>query len=235
MEDLRKMISDGRIEAALEQMTAKSGAFNDPLLTDAVTLLSARMRILKHNTLSDTVSHEDTNRERNKITEGVLELLPRFENVPATATQKPITGITEQHLKQHILFLTLIVKGMVLVWLVTQYQAGGYSQDQFTGILTLLVPILVTYAGLMFQDFLDHRYVVVAGNPVHQVRIRRSVQWTIYTVILIYGFTLCTVIGMKPAGTINFSQLSTVLALVESFLGIYLSRIVRTFFKEKES
>ncbi len=230
-EQIIQLIGQGELERALaatEEWVRQTQALQH--LGD-ITLLSGRLQAAERQELRDTQSPEALQRERNQIAESMLELLERLPDAPPAPAKKK-GGIRERALKQHILFLLIGIKAVVLGWLYTHWESGGFSMDQFTGALTLLVPVLVTYAGLMFQDFLDNRHVS-EGKDENSPLVKRSVQLTIYAIMLAYGIILISLIGMKARGTVSFAQMAAFFTLAESFIGVYLGRIVKTFFGVK--
>ena len=226
--NIRQLISEGNLDEALSQLHTVAQAVADTAAIDEITVLENRQAENQRKARLDTHDPAAIAREQNSIAASALALLKRMPKAPPKAAEAP-KGIREQTMKQHILLLTLTVKAGVVLWLFNHWQSGGFSADQFAGTLTLLLPVLAAYAGLMFQDFLDHRHVHPINSSTSP-NIRRSVQWTIYVVIIVYGLALTTAIGAKAEGTMSYAQLSGALALIESGLGIYLARIVRTFF-----
>jgi len=231
--NIRQLIAEGKLTEALPQLHTDAVAVAAADIADEITILESRLAENQRKARLDTHDPALIAREQNNIAASALTLLKRLpDKLPNVASTK---GIREQTMKQHILFLTFLVKASVVLWLFNHWQSGGFSADQFAGTLTLLLPVLAAYTGLMFQDLLDHRHLHVTFSPAAP-RIGRSVQWTIYLVIFFYWVALTMAIGSKAEGIMSYAQLSGALALIESGLGIYLTRIVRTFFPaEKQS
>ncbi|NUQ23884.1 MAG: hypothetical protein HUU34_08015 [Saprospiraceae bacterium] len=231
-DEINQLIAKGKLEDALNRLGAAARSLSAHEAADAVTVLEARLADNRQKAILDTHDPDEISRERNSISVAALQILKNLPDEPL-AQAPPAKGLTEQAMKAHIMALTFVVKIGVLLWLFNHWQSGGFSEDQFYGTLTLLIPVLAAYGAVMFQDFLDHRHHQLSA-PQAQPRIRRSVQWTIYGVILGYGVALCIAIGAKAQGSIaSYAGFSGLLAIIESGLGIYLSRIVRTFFPEK--
>ncbi len=226
--NIRQLISEGNLDEALSQLHAVAQTVANTEAADEITVLENRHAENQRKARLDTHDPAAIAREQNGIAASALALLKRLPEAPPKAVETP-KGIREQTMKQHILLLTLAVKAGVVLWLFNHWESGGFSADQFAGTLTLLLPVLAAYAGLMFQDFLDHRHVQHTASSASP-RIRRNVQWAIYVFIIAYGLALIMAIGAKAKGTMSYAQLSGALALIESGLGIYLARIVRTFF-----
>ena len=226
--EIRQLIAEGELELALPRLHGAAQAVAAAAAADEATTLQARYAENQRKARQDTHDPAAVAREHNSITAAALALLQALPDEPPPPAAVP-KGIREQAMKQHILLLTLAVKAGVVLWLFTHWESGGFTSDQFAGTLTLLVPVLAAYTGLMFQDVLDHRHAHT-GPPPATPRIRRSVQWTIYAVLIVYGLALVGVIGAKAQGLMSYAQLSGALALIEIVLGIYIARIVRTFF-----
>lgn len=229
---IRQLIAEGNLDEALPKLHAAAEAVADTAAADETTLLQNRHAENQRKARQDTHDPAAIAREHNSIAADALALLKQLPDAPPQPAAAP-KGIREQAMKQHILLLTFGVKAWVVVWLFNHWEAGGFSDDQFTGALTLLLPVMAAYTGLMFQDFLDHRHAQAGPAPASP-RVRRSVQWTVYAVIIGYGLMLTAVIGAKPKG-MSYAQFSSALAFIESALGIYIARIVRTFFPEQKS
>lgn len=215
-EIVRQLIAKGEIAAALSALQSAARAASVADVEKEAAALAARWK--------ESCEAATDAKTRESISAEALKLLRRL----------PARGIGERTLKQQILLLTLGVKIWIFGWLYTHWESGGYSADQFTGAVTLLIPVLAAYAGLMFQDFLNHRHVLVGAGEA-EPRVRRSVQWTVYAVIVGYGLLLTLAIGAKARGVISYGQLSGALAFIESAIGIYVGRIVHTFFPEQKS
>ncbi len=231
-EQIRQFIAEGNLDAALPALRLAAQSLAAGNIENEITLLESRLAENRRNARLDTHDPALLSREQNNLSAAALELLLQL---PDKAPDEPasLPGISEQTLKQHILVLTIGVKFSVFFWLHLHWQTKGFTNDQFTGVLSMLVPVLAAYTGLMFQDFLDHRHVRTATEH-SKLQVRRSVQWTVYAVITAYGMALLAVIGFKARGEISYTQLSAIIAFVESAIGIYLARIVRTFFPDQK-
>lgn len=233
-DDIRQQLDSGDIESAVSAMHTMAQAAAAAEVKEAIAALRRRLRALQRQVAGEQCPPEELARERDALAGAARELLERLPDSVPQLPRRP-AGIAEQKLKYHILLLTLGVKVWVVVWLFNHWESGGFSADQFAGALTLLVPVLAAYTGVMFQDFLEHRHASAAESAPESPRVRRGVQWTIYAFILAYGLALTLAIDAKVRGQLSYAQLAGALAFIESALGIYIARIVRTFFPEPKS
>lgn len=151
---------------------------------------------------------------------------------PFTTPKSPRPkGISELKIKRHILFLMMSIKIVTVLFLFNHLQSGGFSSEQFTSALGLLVPVLTAYTSLIFNDFVDHRFLREDTSPL----VRRSFQWVVYVVFFIYGWVLWLLPDMKARGDISFQFYTNCLTLTESGLGIYVGYIVSELFKKPSS
>ena len=115
-------------------------------------------------------------------------------------------------------------------WLYTHFESGGYSKDQFLGLMGVMIPVFTTYTGVMFKEFVDRRH----GHEDKGLRVSRTFQLVSYGVLLFYGIICMFILGLKPKGTWEYGQISTWLTLLEAGLGVYVGRLIFTLFGNKE-
>ena len=64
----------------------------------------------------------------------------------------------------------------------------------------------------------------------------RNFQFTTYGILLLYGFALFYVIDLRGRGVLGqFDYMTSLLALVELLLGVYVGQVVFSLFKKEES
>jgi hypothetical protein len=146
---------------------------------------------------------------------------------------KPKT-VPEAKLKRRLLYLMLAIKLVVIGWLFTEWQSGGFSADQFSGTLGLLIPVFTTYTGVMIREVIELSQADPQAQPApaEQPQRSRSFQWLAFGVLAAYGLGLLLIISLRPQGVISYAQMNTFLTLLEAGFGIYVGRIVFSLFKK---
>lgn len=155
---------------------------------------------------------------------------------PVAPPPQPKT-VPEATLKRRLLFLMLVIKLLVIAWLFTHWEAGGFTTDQFTGTLGLLIPVFTTYTGVMIREVIEgskSQPPAPAETPAPPAR-SRSFQWLAFGVLLAYGLALLLIIGLRPRGVISYAQMNTFLTLLEAGFGLYVGRIIFSLFKQSEA
>ena len=153
------------------------------------------------------------------------------EHISTSTSPVKQKGISEQRLKKHVLFLIFLLKVFIIGFLFTHWETGGFSTDQFMGVLSLLIPLFTTYTALMIRDFVKNRHIALHGT----LRVSRAFQITTYLILITYGAGFFIILGLKPRGIISFQQMSVFLTLLEAGLGVYIGKIVFAMFNEEEN
>lgn len=155
---------------------------------------------------------------------------------PVVPPPQPKT-VSEAALKRRLLLLMLVIKLLVIIWLFTQWEAGGFTTDQFTGTLGLLIPVFTTYTGVMIREVIEQSksQVTPPVDPASRPTRPRSFQGLAFGVIIGYGIALILIISLRPRGVISYAQMNTFLTLLEASFGIYVGRIVFSLFKKPDA
>jgi hypothetical protein len=252
-ENLRRLVAQGAVEEAIQHLLSVTQSNPTGGLHKQAILLSSKQEQYERDQRLGTQDYDDLARTRINIEKALLDLGDELPDQTAggdgqkTAKPKRPRGIRERTLKSHILWIMLVVKIIVILYLVTQWEAGGFTNDQFIGTLSLLVPVFATYTGLMFKDSVQHRYAdaIIVKEP----RVSRRFQWTAYLVLAAYLIALIVVIRLHPLGILSsgetdtayysnsesYQRMTGLLALVESALGVYVGQIVFALFKKEDS
>lgn len=195
-EKLRRLVAQGRLEEALQRLFRLPNPTPSGELHKQGILLSSKLEQYEQNQRLGSVDYDHLARTRINIEKALLDLVDELDTAGQEAgSSEPLPGIREQVLKSHILWIMLVVKLLVIIYLVTQWEAGGFTNDQFIGTLSLLVPVFATYTGLMFKDSVQHRHLkaITANEP----QVSRRFQWTAYLVPAAYLIALIVVIRLQ--------------------------------------
>jgi hypothetical protein len=165
---LRLQIAQGQLEAVLDRLLVLTEARPD--LHKEAVLLSSRYRDVRQDERTGTEDYDDLARSQLRISAAALDLfdaLPeKRKDLPSGKPAKP-RGLSEHTLKLHLLLLLLGAKVLLIGRLFVEWEAGGFSTDQFISTLTLLIPIFATYTGLMVKDLVQRRHIdLPAPGPV---------------------------------------------------------------------
>lgn len=237
-ERLHKLVMQDQLEEVIDfllDFTRKKG-LND--LYESVVIQASQSKDLVNASKQGTLSFDESSRARNKIRVEIMQVIREVDHINDTpGLQTSLSpsakkkGISEQRLKKHVLLLIFLLKIIVILFLFHQWETGGFSTDQFIGVLSLLIPLFTTYTALMIRDFIQNRHVVLHGA----LKVSRSFQFTTYLFLLAYGLGLFVILDLKPRGIISFQQMSILLTLLEAGLGIYIGKIVFAMFNEEEN
>lgn len=180
----------------------------------------------------NTEDFADLVRIRNKVNIGLLQLTDELAEdlpIPEQKEKKKLEGVSENKLKNRLLWLVACAKLLVIAFVYTLWESGSFTNDQFMATVTLLVPVFVTYLSLMMKDQVERRHLIAHPDK----RVKKSFERMTYALIVIYALVLLIVINLRGPGTISFNQMNGFLALVESGLGVYVTQVIFTLFKKK--
>ncbi len=233
---LRQLVASDQLEAVLDYLMVHTDGKEMEELHEEVVIQSGRYEEYLEAHRLGSNDPDDLARTKVNIRIGILGIIEQLPSsvsakVPTLAELEPQQrkGISEHKLKNHVLILMILMKFVVIVFLFTLWESGGFTTDQFTGTLTLLIPLFTTYTALMMKDLVEHRHTPIQNSP----RVSRSFQWITYMLLLGYGLGFLFVMGLKPRGALNFQQMSILLTLLEGGLGVYIGRIVFALFKKE--
>lgn len=230
---IQQYIANADTESALKACQDYSEETKNSDMETQLIMLSARYSVVLRKEEARTEDPEELQRELNRIHQSLLSIAETLPDNPSgdtkTALAKP-KGITENGLKQQLFFLILIAKALILAWLTFHYSTNGIDSQEFAAGFGLLLPVFASYTGLMFQEFLSRRHIVSSRkSPL----VKPSVQWTIYGIITAYTFALLIVVYLRTAyGNVS---LATGFTAVETLFGVYISKIITTFFQKKNT
>ena len=224
--NLRLLVAEDDLEKAINRLIAITEQLGGQDLHDEALLQSAKLEQYEKDKNLGTSSFEQQNLVKAQIgisTLSIINQLPIEESETANIQPK---GIRESIFKMHILTLLLLSKIAIFIYLMTHWEAGGFSVDQFIGSITLLIPVFATYCSLALKDIFQSQ-----GKKPSIQRYSRKIQWLTYFILIAYTVIIWIVIGLKPKGALDYKQMSMLLTAVESGFGVYVGQIVFSLFK----
>ncbi len=234
-QDLRRLLAADESNKVIQHLLEHTEAIGALQLHNDVVIQSSRYQQYERVQHLGTEDYDDLIRSKIKISQALLHIIERLpdENETTTAKAKPLRGISEKALKNHVLWILLIEKILVVGFVFTLWESGAFTAEQFANTVGLLVPLFATYLTIMLKDAAKHRHVEVALDQ--RLLVKRSYQWLTYFLLLLYLFVIVMIISLRGSGMLpQFSQMTALLATVESGLGVYIGTIVFTLFKKEE-
>lgn len=228
---IRQLIADNQTEEALRALLQSTEA--EALLNfhNEGVALAARYNQYKEDRNLGTVDYDDLARTKIKINLALLDLAGKLPADVAEQASKKKPGIRESTLKRQVLRIMVASKVLVLGFLFILWDAGGFTDDQFIGTATLLVPLFTAYTVLMVRDAAKHRFVGI--DPAEaEMLVTHRFKWTAYFALIGYTLAIWMVLYLKPPGILDYKQMSGMLTLVETGIGVYVGEIVFALFKK---
>lgn len=228
-DELRRLVADDRLADATERLGKavvgdEYGAYRTKVLHHAGQLSAYRdLRVI------NTASPAELARNRNRLSLSLLELIDELPDAAALAAgNKPPEGVSEHRLKRRMFNLLLAGKILVILFTFILWQTGsGFTAENFTTVVGILIPVFATYLTLMVQDATKNRSLLQPGDK----RVNKGFARLAYTLVILYPVVLIIILNLRGPGTITFAQLTALLTLVETGLGAYLGKVVFGLFR----
>ncbi len=234
-QELRRLLAADELEKVIQQLLEHTEAMGALQLHNELVLQSGRYAQYERDQRLGTEDYDDLIRTRIKISQALLNIIDQLPEAEGTRAGKVkrLRGISEKALKNHVLWILLIEKILVVGFVFTLWESGAFTAEQFTNTIGLLVPLFATYLTIMLKDAARHRHVEIALDQ--RLLVKRSYQWMTYFLLVLYFFVIVMIINLRGAGILpQFSQMTALLATVESGLGVYIGTIVLALFKKEE-
>lgn len=142
----------------------------------------------------------------------------------------------EKRFKYRLFYLLLIAKIIAIFTLIFEYATGGYSLGEFSATFAIVLPLFTIYTTLIFKEFSEDPFEkeIEEGVAENAKKVKRILVSSAHIIIPLYGILIASFIALKPTGTLSFTALQTAIAGTESFLGVYIGRLVHVLFKSKK-
>ena len=230
---IRQLIADNRTEGALQSLLKATE--DEALLNyhnEGVALL-ARFNQYQEDRRLGIADYDDLARTQIKINLALLDLTAKLPSEESVQQLKKKAGIRESTLKRYVLRIMVASKVLILGFLFILWDAGGFTDDQFIGTATLLVPLFTAYTVLMVRDATKYRYVGIQPETT-ELLVTRRFKWMAYFTLIGYTLAIALVLYLKPPGILDYKQMSGMLTLVETGIGVYVGEIVFALFKKSK-
>ncbi|MFZ4428633.1 MAG: hypothetical protein ACOYOO_15855, partial [Saprospiraceae bacterium] len=230
---LLELVSSGKSAEALSRLKGYPGSNGLGTISSQAIGLLARLSQVKQLELEGTQDFDELRQEHNGITKALIALIQSLpdEQESGRAPKKQL-GIPEHRFKDHVLYMLLGAKTLIVVFVFTLWESGGLKTEEFISVTGIIVPVFVTYLTLILKEAAQNRHLdaVVDGRI-----IKRSFQLTAYWLFGAYFVAIVLVINLRGQGVLSeFSHLTGLLSGLETGLGVYVGQIVFTLFKNEK-
>ncbi len=245
-QDFKRLIAEGRLEEALEKMLVFADQQGLTELHNQLIFQSSRLEQHDRYLRQGIVDYDDLTRTYAAISLALLDLVNQMpEEAVGTLKSSALLGIREGRLKFQIMWILLIGKLSLFVYLFTVMEAGDIPFSGFLLVAGVIFPTFAANLTLIFQERLNGKY---RHRSNREKRINRGVQYTSYIVLAVYLIGLFMVLEFYLSGRVprvletikdgmeitTFENLLLLLALIESSLGVYVSSLVANLFKDDQ-
>lgn len=140
-------------------------------------------------------------------------------------SKKDIEFISKEKFKSKFFYLVLGAKIIVILFLSLLWSTGSFTNEQYVNTLGILIPMFATILTVMIAD------ISKESTKIDKGEIKKSIQKLAFIMIGLYTITLLSILNLRGPGTISMTQMTTMIMLVETSLGVYLGKIVYALFK----
>jgi len=178
--ELRQPVAADKLEQAIRLLLDFTETVKADDLYSETVLQSGRYEQYRKDMRTGGVDYKDLARTKVNISQAVLEItdkLPEVQEDGTVGATKP-KGIREKVLRTHILWLMFSIKFLIVLFVLTLRQSGGFTAAQFVATLALLLPIFATYTSVMFKNSIRERHVHQYATTALEPRVSRSFLFT---------------------------------------------------------
>lgn len=229
---LRQLLVQDELDQLSQELLKSTEASQQAALYNAALLQANRWEQYEKDRNSGAHSYEQLRQFRTQIGVALLEIVNDLPNeIPmetgSGGSKKAIspTGVKLHSLKMQVIGLLFFSKIAICFYLLTHWEAGGFTKEQFIGTLTFLVSIFSTHLALAIKDVMDAKDKKQLPDALIP-RKSRNFQRFVYGTIIGYVLVMVFIIGLKPPGTLDYTGMSMLLTLAESSFGVYLATVV---------
>lgn len=240
---IKALLADNQLSLATEQLLEYTQEKGLTELYNQVVIHSGKLKQYHKERRLGTIGYNELTRTRINLNLSLLELTDQLQDVEDTVKPKQLSGISEQKFKRQILSWLLFGKIFLFIFIFTVWESGGLTFDGFTGSLSIIFPVFATYLTLIYQDILNNRHNYKVKS---QLRINRTLQYTAYFFFFLYYTGIVLIVYLQSVGKIpnvpkkvgdialkSFNNYYALLALVETFIGVYIGKLIFSLFKKE--
>lgn len=231
--ELLGLAAKGKIAEALSKLEAHTKLHHLGNIHNEAVGLLARLNQLAQLQTDGTQDFDEITQEQNAINKALIALIQGLpDEAPGDQPAKKPKGITEHRFKNQVLYILLAAKLLILGFVFTLWESGAFTNEQFISVIGIIAPVFATYLTLILKDSAQNRHI---DAPVDDRIVKRSFQMTAYWLLGIYFAAIMLVVNLRGQGVLSeFSQMTGLLAGVESGLGVYVGQIVFALFKKEK-
>lgn len=231
--ELKRQLADDDLNAVLEGLILINKQHESPSYADDLTLLNARWKGWKEQYHDGTADFDKLNISKTQIRKAALALINQLPSGANSQSVPKPQGILESRFKKQLFWFMLIAKLFIIAFIWFHQSTGGFNKYEALASTGLLLPVFTAYITAMINDAIGDKYVDTL-RQVQKRYLKRNLQVLAYTMIPLYILFLVLIINAKPRGTIDFEQMNSLLALVESGFGVYVGKIIFSVFGKEE-
>lgn len=239
---IKRLLAENELDQAMEQLLSCTEQQGLGDLHNQLIVQSGKLQQYKKERNLGSLDYASLTRTRVNLCLALLELADQLPIPNEQEKAKKLPGISERRFKRHILSLLLIGKVILFLYIFTIWQSGGLTFEGFLGTMGIVFPVFATYLSMVYQNVLSHRH---QHQVADQLRINRAVQYSAYFFFLTYYVAIFVVLYLNTIGEIpdpgrdednaipSYKNLFAMLALVESFIGVYIGKLIFSLFKKE--
>ena len=240
---IKALLADNQLSLATEQLLEYSLEHGLTDLHNQVVIQSGKLKQYQKERTLGTVGYNELTRTRINLNLSLLEITDQLPKQDTASKKKKITGISERKFKRQIFQWLLFGKIFLFIYIFTVWESGGLTFDAFTGTLSIIFPVFATYLSLIYQNILSNRH---KHKVDAQLQINRTLQYSAYLFFSLYYIGIILIVYLQAIGKIpnvtekrgdtefkTFNNYYALLAFVETFIGVYIGKLIFSLFKKE--
>ena len=245
--EIRSFIESGKAKDAIEEISKQ---------IEHLEFKELHSELLKWKHFDERMKEDDNALEKKKeqltqLRQGLLAILEKIPeevekmvpeplidkhlDVDQPAMKPPIKGVREERFRIDVFVLMVMAKIIIFGYIYIQWDAGGLSTAHAKATFAIFLPIFMTYFVIMINFFWENRFLKVRPKDETPENIKNSLRYLTYLFFPVYTFLIIWIISKKITGDYEpgyiMEEMKFRLGLVESFLGVYIGRMIFHLFR----